>query len=146
MKVIISKVSDLTHDELVDLFSTATYGSSWMCSSAENARELVEDNDCREDVWAKALLDGREIVVSDYYAEGEKYGNLPCVIDPLDGDCANYTVTLKDIENGLKKCFNHEDAYIREYAEHFRAGDGDMDLEEAETIMQIIVFGEHIYG
>ena len=146
MKVIISKVSDLTHDESVDLFSTATSGSSRMCISAENARDLVEDNDCREDVWAKALLDGREIVVSDYYAEGEKYGNLPCVIDPLDGDCENYTVTLKDIEKGLKKCFNHEDAYIREYAEHFRAGDGDMDLEEAETIMQIIVFCEHIYG
>ena len=146
MKVVISKVSDLTHDELVDLFSTATYGSSWMCISAENARDLVKDDDCREDVWAKALLAGREIVVSDYYAEGEKHGNLPCVIDPLDGDCANYTVTLKDIEKGLKKCFNHKDAYIREHAEHFRAGKGDMDLIEAETIMQIIVFGEHIYG
>jgi hypothetical protein len=146
MKVVISKVSGLTHDELVDLFCTATYGSSWLCISAENARDLVEDGDCREDVWAKALLNGREIVVTDYYAEGERYGKLPCVIDPLDGDCANYTVTLKDVENGLKKCFNHKDAYIREYADYFREGGGNMDLQAAETLMQIIVFGEHIYG
>lgn len=145
-------IEGVSLENLVDLFSTATYGSSWLDIFAPVRTGLhIEDTDCREDVWAKALLAGHPIECTDYYAEGERYGHLPSVVK--DGDEATYTITLQDVLDGLQKCVDgtfkgdkSEHDRLTECFEHFKAGEGDMDNPEAEAIMQVIMFNELIYG
>lgn len=146
-----TKIEGLTLENLVDLFSTATYGSSWLDIFAPVRTGLaIEDTDCREDVWAKALLAGHKIAAVDYYAEGERYGYLPCQVD---GDEATYTITLDDVLEGLQKCadgtFKGEKSdhdWLAKCFRHFKEGEGEMDNPEAEAIMQVIMFNELIYG
>ena len=145
-------IEGLTLENLVDLFSTATYGSSWLDIDAPDRTGLaIEDGDCREDVWAKALLAGKHINCIDYYAEGDSYGFHPCVID--EDENGVYTIGLDDILEGLSACadgtFKGEKSdhdWLKDCFNHFRAGEGDMDLPEAEALMQVIMFNELIYG
>lgn len=140
-------VTGVTHDNLVNLFSTATYGSNWLvCRACAEVRKFKKDGDCHEDLLAKALINGLTIEVFDYYAEGEFYGTLPHTREEEDDDCVHYTVTLKDIEQGLARCFDNDDKYVRECAECLLYEGDDFDLTAAETLMQVIVFGEVIYG
>lgn len=139
-------ISDITHEDLVDLFSTATYGSNWLAINLRNPySEFYEEGDCREDVWARALLAGSSIEVFDYYAEGEHYGDLPYTHDEEDGDCVHYTITLEDIEKGIAEALNIG-GYEARCARHLIEQEGDLDLQEAEDLMQVIIFGEIIYG
>ena len=148
-------ISELTQEDLVNLLCTATYGSNWLDCTAPNRKGIVvDDTDCREDVWAKALLAGNKIKCLDYYAEGVTYGNLVCGIeDKEDNEAAYYWVGLQDIINGLQKCADGTFAESEEYGEwiskcfrNFQNGGYDMDNPEAEALMQIILFGELIYG
>lgn len=154
-------ITELTQEDLVNLLCTATYGSNWLDCYA-NDREGVDitDEDCREDVWAKCLLAGKRITFVDYYAEGEHYGELPYTFGKEDEEC-EYSVSLQDIINGLQKCadgtFLVASSNYNNYGENerkFIAGcyndlfnDGDnWDYTEADALMQIILFGELIYG
>ena len=139
-------IEELTQDDLVDLLCTATYGSSWLEIHAPDRRHIVADeNDCREDIWAKVLLAGDTIVCTDHYAEGECYGKLPCVID--EDENADYTLSLQDIKDGLQKCADGEQgSWCATAFRAFQEGDGGMDNPMAEMLMQIILFGELIYG
>lgn len=141
-------ISNITHDDLVNLFSTATYGSSWLCiCRKDDVSDLEKEDDCREDVWAKALLNGRSIEVRDYYAEGSTYGDLPHRIDNDDDECGVYTLYLKDFIKGLEKCASHEKYWVRKCFNDLCDEDSvDFDLPEAEYLMQVIVFGDEIYG
>lgn len=146
------KITDLTQEDLADLLCTATYGSSWLeCYAPDREGLDIMCGDCREDVWAKALLAGKKIECIDHYAEGEVYGTLGRVDEDDDGI---YLIGLEDIRKGLEKAFSgkfdddsedYED-WIRKCAWHFLAGEGEMDNLEAECLMQIIMFGELIYG
>ena len=145
-------ITELTQEDLVNLLCTATYGSNWLSCSAPDRRHIVvEENDCREDIWAKVLLAGDHIVCTDYYAEGECYGKLPCKID--DEDNADYTLSLQDIINGLQKCSDGDYVEAEEHGvwiskcfRELQNGGYDLDNPQAETLMQIILFGELIYG
>ena len=153
-------ITELTQEDLVNLLCTATYGSSWLSCYAPDKKEVgITDEDCLEDEWAKVLLGGKSIICTDYYAEGECYGNLPCNIDEEDN--AEYTLSLQDILDGLQKCadgtFSHtnydeadngdtEKSWIAKCFQHFKEDTGEMDNPEAESLMQIILFGELIYG
>lgn len=145
-------IEELTQEDLVDLLCTATYGSSWLdCSAPETTGADVKEDDCREDVWAKALLAGHKIKCFDFYAEGEVYGPHGKVVKK-DGT-AVYFIGLKEILDGLRKCADgrfegraSELNWLRECVDHFVAREGDMDQPEAEAIMQVIMFGELIYG
>lgn len=152
-------IIELNQEDLVDLISTATYGSNWLDSYAhDRAGVQVEEGDCIEDVKAKCLLAGKKITFTDYYAEGETYGDLESRI--VENGVAEYLVGLDDIVAGLQKCadgtFNigygdgsSERAWLKECYAHFSAPDeGRMqeDLPEAEALMQVIIFGELIYG
>ena len=138
-------------EDLVTLFATSE-GSSWLDIFAPVRTGLhIEETDCREDVWAKALLAGHPIECTDYYAEGETYGYLPSVVK--DGDEATYTVTMQDVLDGLQKCADgtfkgdkSEHDWLKDCFNDFRAGGFDLDLPEAEAIMQVIMFNELIYG
>jgi len=148
-----TEILELTQEDLVDLFSTATYGSLWLAIHAQD-REGVEinENDCREDIWAKCLLAGKSIICTDLNSEGEwNYGNLPSRVD--DEGYVEYSVNLQNIKDGLSKCadgdFDYhgtENDFLSECFFNFRSNNGDFDNLQAECVMQVVIFGEIIYG
>lgn len=141
----------INHDGLVDLLCTATYRSNWLSIEAPDREGLnIADTDCREDIWAKALLAGKSIQAIDYYAEDEVYS--PNATLDEDGNGV-YTLDMKSVLKGLQNAIdgkfkNAEDErdYVIDCVIDFLKGDGSMDLPEAETLMQIIMFNEVIYG
>ena len=144
-------ITGITHDDLVNLFSTATYGSSFFDVVKKKkdyyGTELEDKNDCREDTWAKVLLAGKPVYVLDYYSEDEDeaYGNLPHEWDEKRG-AMKYTVTLEDIKKGLQKALNNG-GWDADCARDLIDEDScNLDLTEAENLLQIITFGEAIYG
>ena len=56
-------ITEINHEDLVNLFSTATYGSSYFEVVKKKkdyyGTELEDENDCREDTWAKILFSGK---------------------------------------------------------------------------------------
>lgn len=148
-------ISEITHDDLVNLFSTALYGSNYLSTSYDESVG-ENDDDCYEDVLAKILLSGGKVQITDYYAEGCDYGNLPYEMDEEDN--ITYKVTLEDIKAGLAKAangtFNSQSKDFVEDERRFakRAFDSfvteacDFDLTYADCLMQIILFNEIIYG
>lgn len=143
-------ITELTQEDLVDLLCTATYGSSWLEIYAPDREGLnIQEGDCREGVWAKALLAGKKIECLDSNANGEVYGDLGYVDEVNDGI---YPIDLERIRLGLADAIDgtfpgaaSSKYWARKCAEHFVAGEGEMDNPEAECLMQIIMFGDVIY-
>lgn len=143
-------ITDLTHEDLVDLLCTATYGSSWLECYAPDCEGLsITDVDCREDVWAKALLAGKKIECIDHQADGDVYGPLGRVDEDDEGI---YLIGLEDVVRGLQNALDGtfpDTADVKSWAmvcaQHFIEGEGEMDLPEAECLMQIIMFNDVIY-
>lgn len=139
MKTTKITVTEFTHDELVDLLSTALYGSSWFDADYDSDKyKLIEnkEGDCFEDKLADMLLAGHKITLIDNYAEGESYSKK-CVGFNKD-ESANYEITLKDILNtaSTKSGFKLVEEVL----------DGDGDYWTADAFLQRVVFGEEIYG
>ena len=150
-------ITELGHDDLVDLFATALYGSTYLEADYTNS-SLKTDEDCFEDILAKNLLAGDSIVITDWYAEGEAYGHLDYIVDDED-ECVHYTLNLDDIKRGLERAsdgtFNAGDDKWTEQTKRsakvsfdsFMDEDRcDFDLVRADILMQIILFDEIIYG
>lgn len=142
-------VSEITQEDLCDLLSTSTYGSEFFGCDIKDpeAYDAVRDEcDSYEDVFAKVLLHGGAIIVNDCYAEDETdfYGTLPHEYDEDEG-WMRYDVCLTDIKKGIEKALDNG-GYDARCARHLIEAKGDLDLPEAENLMQIIVFGEAIYG
>lgn len=154
-------ISDITKEDLVNLFSTALYGSEcfgvYYDLSDYKGKPFENPDDCVEDRYAKILLNGGKIFVTDFYAEDEdevwsKKGRWN-----KDLEEAQYTITLKDIEEGLQKALDGtfklnegaeqgEKNWARKVVMNMMSEDADYDLPDAEMIMQIIMFGEIVYG
>ena len=101
-------ITELSHNDLVDLFSTALYGSTYLSANytIEDRKSVdVSDGDCYEDILAKILLSGKSVEVTDDYAEGCSYGSLPYRFQDKDDDDSSviYRVTLDDIKRGLER-------------------------------------------
>ena len=131
-------VTELTHEDLVDLLSTALYGSSWFEADYDgNIYNSLKnkEGDCFEDALADMLLAGHKITIIDYYAEGESYSKK-CV--GFDGESAVYEITLKDFLKtaSTKRGFKLVEEVL----------DGDGDFWTADAFLQRVVFGEEIYG
>lgn len=148
-------ITELTQEDLVNLLCTATYGSNWLEIYADFRKraKVATKGDCREDIWAKILLAGDKVSCTDYYADGCVYGDLAHKIDEEDN--VIYELTLQDIINGLQKCADGTSKDADKYADKgFLArcyndfvNDGDnWDYVEADALMQVILFGELIYG
>ena len=150
-------ITELTHDDLVNLFSTALYGSTYLEADYEESAEHGE-KDCFEDILANILLHGGCIKVNDYYSEGDVYGELPHELDE-DNECTTYYVTYDDIKRGLERAadgtFNAgNDEWTEQTKRSARASFDsfmdkdacDFDLVRADILMQIILFDEIIYG
>ena len=142
-------ITEITHDDLVNLFSTATYGSDYFVVVKKKedyyGTELEDENDCREDKWAKILLTGKPVYVLDYYSEKDAYGNLPHKWDKKRG-AMRYTVTLDDIKEGLQEALDNGGWDAKCAFDLINDDSCDLDLTEAENLLQIITFGEAIYG
>lgn len=148
-------ISEITHEDLVNLFSTALYGSSYLSASYKEPVNEDED-DCYEDVLAKILLNGGRILITDYYAEGCHFGLLPHAMD--ESENVTYSVCLKDIIFGLEQTahgtFNSqsedfvedERRFAKKAFDSFATEACDFDLTYADCLMQIILFNEIIYG
>ena len=149
-------ITELTHEDLVNLFSTSLYGSTYLEADYTNP-SLKEEGDCLEDILAKNLLAGDSIVITDWYAEGEVYGNLDHIVDDED-ECVHYTLNLEDIKRGLENAasgtfnasiskWSDDRRNARVSFESFANEDAvDFDLVRADILMQIILFDEIIYG
>lgn len=159
------KIEEITHDELVDLFSTALCGSNKFGADYDtdwhkNLPDAKKQGDCFEDALADVLLNGGSIRIVDLLAEGEKYGNLSFeyvepytfdVLDPSEDEkddcCVAYSVDLDAVIDGLESACGSKDEWIREAADRFIDDERfDFDLDDGETLLQIITFGEVIYG
>ena len=146
-------VSDINHEDLVELLSTASYGRSWLKLNYDSMEYLALNNNapdkqCLEDKCALLLLNGKTIDICDYYAEdsGDSYDSkLP---HNYDEDCGSmdYTVSLKDIENGLSKMLDAGGLPAKYVMNLINADDGDFDQPQAESIIQHILWGCEIYG
>jgi hypothetical protein len=131
-------VTKFEHEELVDLLSTALYGSSWFGAGYDHKiyDSLVEkQGDCFEDALADMLLAGHKITITDYEAEGEKYSDK---FVKFNGDEAVYEVNLQD----FLKVASTKRGY--KLVEEVLSGDGD--YWTADAFLQTVVFGEEIYG
>ena len=132
------KVTELTHEEIVDLLSTALYGSEWFVAKYdENLYESLKNKDgiCFEDKLADMLLAGHKITIVDVYSGGVSYSNK-CV--GVKNENVYYEIDLKDI---LKKA-----STIIGYELISDVLSGDGDYYTADEFLQRVVFGEVIYG
>lgn len=128
----------LSHEDLVNILSTATYGSYWFdcrMNASPNLREKLAEKygDCREDAWAGMLLEGGTIIFLDYYDAEENEEGKP----------TEYEVTLETFKNGVLLAYNNkENEWIRKGLED----EFSFDLNIAEAFVQLIMFGEVVYG
>ena len=142
-------IAEINQSDLVNLLSTATYGSNYLSvikkKSDYYGTKLEDGEDCKEDTWAKVLLSGKPVFVLDFFSfDGEAYGNLPHEFDKNRG-AMKYTVTLEDIKNGLQKAIDKGGWSAKCVFDLMNEDSSDFDLTEAETLLQIITFGEVIY-
>lgn len=151
-------ITELTKEDLVDLFSTAFYGSNYLSADYDEAIEYDEE-DCHEEILAGILLHGGAIKVTDSYADGCHYGNLRYQYNE-DND-AIYYVTLEDIKKGLERAANgtfnlrpdvsadfadSNKRFARRSFDAYDYNEREWDLTTADCLMQIILFDEVVYG
>ena len=149
-------ITELSHEDLVNLLSTATFGSSWLsCSISQATRDAIKDlpGDCREGIWANALLNGFPVYLTDHQADGFYYGGHDHGITDEDGS-VTYRITLEDVIAGLQLAldgdFAPNDEEEVELAArcvlHLRDESFDFDATDAEILAQIIMFNSIIYA
>lgn len=146
-----SKIEDITHNDLVNLIATATFESIWLSFQYDKSRcRNLEDGDCSEDIAAKILLDGGTIEFIDDYAEDP--ADVYSKTGYFETDAAIYPVTFTDIKRGLERALNgnfKDSSYyentIAEKVLSLCEEESDFDNEDAEMLMQIILFNEIVY-
>lgn len=142
-------ITDITHDDLVNLFSTATFDSSWFGikrpKGSYKGTELEDESDCLEDTWSKIVLNGGKLFFCDYYAEDEEdfYGTKP---HEWKGDHMRYDITLDDIKSGIEKAVDEGEYPARCVMRLIDNDSCDFDIDDAECLIQYIIFGEQVYG
>lgn len=143
------EIKEVSHEDLVNLLSTSLYGSQvfWGKRLAEyKPLENKGEGNCIEDKMANVLLNDGRIAFIDIEAEGEIYKNKGVLgFINEDGD-AEYHFDLKAIKNGLKKALESKERYLQLAAFDFLVDDGSFDATDAENLMQMVLFGEVIYG
>lgn len=154
------EIIDITHNDLVDLFSVALCGNTYMSAEYDSDfyKSIPDDKkegECFEDHLADVLLNGGHIFIYDAYSEGELYSENAELITEEYGceTYAQYKITLKDVIRGLERAAsgtyktNNDDKFIRQCFDDLITDDSyNLDLIEGDALMQIITFNEYIYG
>lgn len=160
-------ISEITKDDLVDLFSTAFYANNRYRVYYEDLNGIERDEeDCFEDLLAKKVLnDGRICVVDLGDTEGAVYGDIPCKVEEseeYDGFVTTYYLTLDIIKRGLERAasgtFNagQDEGLGVDFVDNnltsatrafyaFAYDYRDWDAIRADILMQIILFDEIVY-
>lgn len=119
------KVFDLTKEDLVTFFSCATYGCGyWSVKIVRNSisADVLDTNQCIEEIWADALLKGGKLVITDN-EEDEKH-----------------IINMDDVLKGYSKCYEISPQTMTNFEEERE------DMWDGYNLMQVILFGEIIYG
>lgn len=149
-------ITSLDKEDLINLFSTATYGSNWLYITTPKgfADDISkEEASCREEIWAEVLLHGRMLYGVDATAEGEVFNDRGRVVEENEEE-VEYPFTLDGIIEQLNKAANGTficpDESTKLFAARavasFACDSSDFDLTYADALMQIILFNEIIYG
>lgn len=146
-------VTELSHEDLVDILSTALYGCDYLRTDYDRKEwaSIPEENrpgDCFEDHLADMLLNGKTIEITDLESDGELYKvrGVPCkVVKEMSDYNPNetyevsvYTLNLKAI---LRAC-----STPRGYKLLTETLSGEGDYFTANNLLQIALFGTEIYG
>ena len=132
-------VTEINHEELVDLLSTALYDSSWFGADYDSDTYKKLENttgECFEDKLADMLLSGHQITITDYEADGESYSSK-CTKITADGN-AVYKIGLDDILKAASTKAGYQ--LLSDVL------DGTGDYWTSDAFLQRVVFGEEIYG
>ncbi len=129
-------LENIDKDFLVDLLCTATYGSDWLdINTLKNESHLDADFDeeylncrCCEEKWADRLLAGGHIVCIDLYAEED------------EEEKTDYIIDLQQIKDGLNKALGECPHDLADFLTE------EDDYFTCNNLMQVIMFGEVIYG
>ena len=149
------QVTELSHEDLVNFFSTAIYGNNALYIKWEGTYNEFKDKgerDCFEDYLANILLNGGEIMISDLNADGgdDFYNNDKSIktstqhitIFNLAGvqeyDVPTYHITLQDIYKGMS--IDGASKYVQELFI-----DEEGDLYTAWNLLQFVMFQEIVY-
>ena len=128
----------ITESQLTDLLSNAYYGigfgywgvsvhQNYLDARTELFKEGIDEEDiCREDVWARVLMKGQTIDVTE----------------PEDDD-AVHKISIKNIAEGLEQYFKEAPANgCTDIEDLLYNGDSD----DADCVMQYATYGEIIFG
>lgn len=143
------KIIEVSHDNLVDLFSTALYGNDRWCVDYDIDTYMkcknIKQGECLEDKLARLILEGYPIQISDMYCDGEDeyYGKLMHRYDQVN-NCMDYDVYLSDIIKGLEEASKNSTSI--KYVLDLCDDPAQLDMFDADTLLQYIVFGKQIYG
>lgn len=154
-------IEELTQEDLSNFFSTALYMSEIFDARYNKKKwhHIFLPSDCFEDKLAKILLSGGTIDIIDCFAEDKEDIHNKDLGRWVKTGCdshsheAVYTISLKDIEAGLSnaadgsfktcECESYDWAY--KVIAAMKSMDVDYDQSDAELILQIICFKEHVY-
>ena len=134
-----ANIDNISKETLVDLFSTATYGSNWLVIvtplsekhlDSGFSEEYLENRSC-EERCADRLLNGGHIVCKDWYAAE----------DDDEGKPARYQIDLNTLKEGLKLARDKE--AVRDWSDFILEKD---DYYTCNNLMQVVMFKEIIYG
>lgn len=138
-------VTELSHEDLVNILSTALYECNYLDAVYDRDmwKQIPEDKkegNCYEDHLADMLLNGHYIAIIDFYAEGQIYGKrkhpMPASVDGEKN--VTYCLALQDL---LWACSSP-----RGYQLVTEILSGEGDYFTANSLLQIALFGEEIYG
>ena len=162
---------DITHDDLVTLFSSALYGDSTFDVYVDEKNKPLKikgEGDCYEDYLANVLQNGGYICVAvNEEADNSKdrVDNVSDVLEIAGFDEEErrlypghpietiytpvYHVDMKRIEEAFKEILSkktrkNNDYLYKNYEATFVDEDGD--FYDAWNIFQYIVFGDVVYG
>lgn len=130
-------LNNINKEVLVALLSTATYGCDYFDILTLKTEKSIDEkfdahyleNRCREELWADRLLGGGHIVVVDYEDEDE------------NGVPTKYTLNLEDFKVGLNKA--RDKKAVRDWSDFVEEED---DYYTCNNLLQVVVFGEIVYG
>ena len=130
-------LDNINKEFLVDLLSTATYGCDFLSLHTLVNENTIDDQfdegylryRCREERWADRLLGGGHVVVLDWEDTD------------VDDKPTRHELTLEDFKNGLIKARDGEAA--KDWADFVDETD---DFYTCNNLLQVIVFGEIVYG
>lgn len=123
----------------------------WIVKCDESFYCKLKDNSHNqkfEDNLAECLYSGGAIYLYDTYSDGDVYSELGTLTkDESQNDVAMYTVRIKDITRGIEKCLGNPcDEFVFNVASNFVQQNDCFDYYYADALLQMIVFGEFIYG